>query len=92
MQNYRQDYPSQIKTQHRKKNTNDDKSNLNFYLGKKQSVPDGVSITEFHKNWYKDYERLEYVHTYIQWLFPLQEPGVNYEASTLTKEEIRVNL
>uniref|UniRef100_A0A669DD62 Opioid growth factor receptor-like protein 1 n=1 Tax=Oreochromis niloticus TaxID=8128 RepID=A0A669DD62_ORENI len=36
--------------------------------------------------------RLEYVHTYIQWLFPLQEPGVNYEASTLTKEEITVNL
>nr|XP_014267945.3 opioid growth factor receptor-like protein 1 [Maylandia zebra] len=88
MQNYRHDYPSQIKTQHRKKNTNDDKSNLNFYLGKKRSVPDGVSITEFHEQWYGDYESLEYVHTYIQWLFPLQEPGVNYEASTLTKEEI----
>ncbi|XP_026022237.1 opioid growth factor receptor-like protein 1 [Astatotilapia calliptera] len=88
MQNYRHDYPSQIKTQHRKKNTNDDKSNLNFYLGKKRSVPDGVSITEFHEQWYGDYESLEYVHTYIQWLFPLQDPGVNYEASTLTKEEI----
>ncbi|XP_072308943.1 opioid growth factor receptor-like [Eucyclogobius newberryi] len=32
---------------------------------------------------------LESVHSYIQWLFPLQEPGVNSEASTLTKEEIR---
>uniref|UniRef100_A0A3Q2VFS6 Opioid growth factor receptor 2 n=1 Tax=Haplochromis burtoni TaxID=8153 RepID=A0A3Q2VFS6_HAPBU len=52
----------------------------------------GVSITEFHEQWYGDYESLEYVHTYIQWLFPLQEPGVNYEASTLTKEEITVNL
>ncbi|CAI5688739.1 unnamed protein product [Oreochromis niloticus] len=88
MQNFRHDYPNQIKTQHRKKNTNDDKPNLNFYLGKKRSVPDGVYITDIHEKWYGDYERLEYVQTYIQWLFPLQEPGVNYEASTLTKEEI----
>ncbi|XP_063331093.1 opioid growth factor receptor-like protein 1 [Pelmatolapia mariae] len=88
MQNYRHNYPNQIKTRHRKKNTNEDKPNLNFYLGNKRSVPDGVSITEFHEKWYGDYESLEYVHTYIQWLFPLQEPGVNYEASTLTKEEI----
>ncbi|KAL3977860.1 mitogen-activated protein kinase kinase kinase MLK4 [Sarotherodon galilaeus] len=88
MQNYRHDYPNQMKTQHRKKNTNEDKPNLNFYLGKKRSVPDGVYITDIHEKWYGDYERLEYVHTYIQWLFPLQEPGVNYEASTLTKEEI----
>ncbi|XP_031588923.2 opioid growth factor receptor-like protein 1 [Oreochromis aureus] len=88
MQNYRHDYPNQIKTQHRKKNTNENKPNLNFYLGKKRSVPDGVYITDIHEKWYGDYERLEYVHTYIQWLFPLQEPGVNYEASTLTKEEI----
>lgn len=29
---------------------------------------------------------------FSQRLFPLQEPGVNYEASTLTKEEITVNL
>ncbi|KAL3977859.1 interleukin 22 receptor alpha 2 [Sarotherodon galilaeus] len=75
MQNYRHDYP-------------EDKPNLNFYLGKKRLVPDGVYITDIHEKWYGDYERLEYVQTYIQWLFPLQEPGVNYEASTLTKEEI----
>uniref|UniRef100_A0A3B4GRM3 Opioid growth factor receptor (OGFr) conserved domain-containing protein n=1 Tax=Pundamilia nyererei TaxID=303518 RepID=A0A3B4GRM3_9CICH len=46
------------------------------------------SPDDFHKKWYRDYKSLEYVHTYIQWLFPLQEPGVNYEASTLTTEEI----
>lgn len=28
---------------------------------------------------------------FLQRLFPLQEPGVNSDASTLTKEEIKVN-
>lgn len=30
-------------------------------------------------------------HFSLKRLFPLQEPGVNYEASPLTKEEIQVN-
>uniref|UniRef100_A0A8P4GP09 Opioid growth factor receptor 2 n=1 Tax=Dicentrarchus labrax TaxID=13489 RepID=A0A8P4GP09_DICLA len=50
----------------------------------------GIYINAFHNQWSKDYASLEYVHTYIQWLFPLQEPGVNYEAKPLTKEEIKV--
>uniref|UniRef100_A0A672IUR4 Zgc:162182 n=1 Tax=Salarias fasciatus TaxID=181472 RepID=A0A672IUR4_SALFA len=61
--------------------------NLNFYLGKMASKPDGVYITKFHSEWMKDYERLEYVHTFIQWLFPLQEPGMNYQAKPMTKDE-----
>ncbi|TKS71020.1 Opioid growth factor receptor [Collichthys lucidus] len=76
MQNYRHDYPNGT-------------PNLNFYLGHEPSVPDGVYIHTFHDVWLGDYQRLEYVHTYIQWLFPLQEPGMNYEASPLTKEEIQ---
>lgn len=31
----------------------------------------GVYIHEFHKEWRGDYERLEDVHSYIQWLDPL---------------------
>ncbi|XP_054473182.1 opioid growth factor receptor-like protein 1 [Anoplopoma fimbria] len=87
MQNYRHDYPSQF----RKKRWNqgsDDMPNLNFYLGMECSKPDGVYIQDFHDDWYGQYDRLERVHSYIQWLFPLQEPGMNYEASTLTKKEI----
>ncbi|KAM6927798.1 opioid growth factor receptor-like [Xenentodon cancila] len=76
MQNYRHGYPNE-------------KPNLSFYLGHTASVPDGVYISEFHDEWYGKYNKLEYVHTYIQWLFPLQEPGMNHEASTLTKEEIQ---
>uniref|UniRef100_A0A3Q3WQR3 Opioid growth factor receptor (OGFr) conserved domain-containing protein n=1 Tax=Mola mola TaxID=94237 RepID=A0A3Q3WQR3_MOLML len=47
-----------------------------------------VYIESFLKEWKNDYKRLERVHSYIQWLFPLREPGVNYMASELTKKEI----
>ncbi|KAM9410710.1 opioid growth factor receptor-like isoform 1-T2 [Pholidichthys leucotaenia] len=48
----------------------------------------GMFISEIHEDWYGQYDTLEYTQTYIQWLFPLQEPGLNSEAFTLTKEEI----
>uniref|UniRef100_A0A3B3W0S2 Opioid growth factor receptor 2 n=1 Tax=Poecilia latipinna TaxID=48699 RepID=A0A3B3W0S2_9TELE len=50
----------------------------------------GVYIHQFHNEWKGKYAKLEHTHSYIQWLFPLQEPGVNYEATTLTKQEIQV--
>ncbi|KAM8756737.1 opioid growth factor receptor-like [Acanthopagrus schlegelii] len=87
MQNYRHDYPNM--SQHWPGPVSDDKPNLNFYLGWKPSQPDGIYINTFHDEWNGNYYALEHVHTYIQWLFPLQEPGVNYEASPLTKEEIQ---
>ncbi|KAK9529454.1 hypothetical protein VZT92_013544 [Zoarces viviparus] len=87
MQNYRNDYPSLVRQQ-RRNHISDAEPNLQFYLGMKSSVPDDVFIDSFHTDWYGQYNRLESVHSYIQWLFPLQEPGMNYEASTLTKEEI----
>uniref|UniRef100_A0A7N8XRD4 Opioid growth factor receptor 2 n=1 Tax=Mastacembelus armatus TaxID=205130 RepID=A0A7N8XRD4_9TELE len=48
-----------------------------------------VYINDFHNKWKGDYDKLEFVHTFIQWLFPLREPGMNSWASTLTKEEIQ---
>ncbi|XP_078103991.1 opioid growth factor receptor-like [Sander vitreus] len=89
MQNYRHDYPTQTRPQRFMKPVSDDKPNLKFYLGLIPSAPDGVYIDQFHKEWYTKYDQLEFVHSYIQWLFPLQEPGMNSEASTLTKEEIK---
>ncbi|XP_038127405.1 opioid growth factor receptor [Cyprinodon tularosa] len=84
MQNYRRGYPNL---------TDDDCSedkmnNLQFYLNKFPSAPDDVYIESFLKDWKNDYKKLERVHSYIQWLFPLREPGVNYMASELTKKEI----
>ncbi|XP_054465346.1 opioid growth factor receptor isoform X2 [Anoplopoma fimbria] len=66
----------------------DKMNNLQFYLNKFPSAPDDVYIESFLKEWKNDYKRLERVHSYIQWLFPLREPGVNYMASELTKKEI----
>ncbi|XP_031134747.1 opioid growth factor receptor-like isoform X2 [Sander lucioperca] len=89
MQNYRHDYPTQNRPKPFMNPVYDDKPNLKFYLGLTPSIPDGVYIDQFHIEWYAKYDQLEFVHSYIQWLFPLQEPGMNYEASTLTKEEIK---
>lgn len=90
MQNYRHDYPYQSRHQHWRTPVSEAKPNLNFYLGSLPSQPDELYISNFHNDWFGDYEALEHVHTYIQWLFPLQEPGVNFQASPLTKEEIMI--
>ncbi|XP_054883635.1 opioid growth factor receptor-like [Poeciliopsis prolifica] len=89
MQNYRHDYPNLPRARHRFQEENDEKPNLSFYLGKTPSLPDMVYIDQFHKDWKGKYAKLEQTHSYIQWLFPLQEPGLNYEAKTLTKQEIQ---
>ncbi|KAK5863842.1 hypothetical protein PBY51_000839 [Eleginops maclovinus] len=84
MQNYRRGYPNLTDDEC----SEDKMNNLQFYLNKFPSAPDDVYIESFHKEWKNDYKRLERVHSYIQWLFPLREPGVNYMASELTKKEI----
>ncbi|XP_068189581.1 opioid growth factor receptor [Antennarius striatus] len=84
MQNYRRGYPNLTDDEC----AEDKMSNLQFYLNKFPSAPDDVYIESFLKEWKNDYKRLERVHSYIQWLFPLREPGVNYMASELTKKEI----
>ncbi|XP_029005673.1 opioid growth factor receptor-like [Betta splendens] len=85
MQNYRHGYPAN--TQYAG-HSDGDMTNLEFYLGRRPSLPDEMYIHDFH-NWFENYDALESVHTYIQWLFPLQEPGMNSSARTLTKAEIQ---
>ncbi|KAM4738285.1 opioid growth factor receptor [Anableps anableps] len=84
MQNYRRGYPNLTDDEC----SEDKMNNLQFYLNKSPSAPDDVFIDSFLKEWKNDYKKLERVHSYIQWLFPLREPGVNYMASELTKKEI----
>ncbi|XP_013865995.1 opioid growth factor receptor [Austrofundulus limnaeus] len=84
MQNYRRGYPNLADEEC----SEDKMNNLQFYLNKFPSAPDDVYIESFLKEWKNDYKRLERVHSYIQWLFPLREPGVNYMASELTRKEI----
>ncbi|XP_053171170.1 opioid growth factor receptor-like [Scomber japonicus] len=87
MQNYRHDYPNTGQSR-RKSTPGNGMPNLEFYLGQRASSPDGALISDFHDHWKEDYDTLEFVHTYIQWLFPLEEPGLNYDAKTLTKAEV----
>ncbi|KAI5093623.1 opioid growth factor receptor [Silurus meridionalis] len=67
-----------------------DLPNIKFYRNQIHFVPDGVNIEEFHKTWSKDYDRLEYVHSYIQWLFPIPEKGMNYLSSELSPKEAKL--
>ncbi|CAL1578531.1 unnamed protein product [Knipowitschia caucasica] len=63
--------------------------NLRFYLNKIPLVPDGIYIEEILTKWRGDYDKLEHNHTYIQWLFPLREQGLNFYAHELTQDEIK---
>ncbi|XP_048209858.1 opioid growth factor receptor-like protein 1 isoform X2 [Perognathus longimembris pacificus] len=65
-----------------------DLSNLRFYKNKIPFKPDGVYIEEVLSKWKGDYDKLERNHTYIQWLFPLREQGLNFYAKELTTYEI----
>ncbi|NXJ75273.1 OGRL1 protein, partial [Trogon melanurus] len=65
-----------------------DLCNLRFYKNKIPFKPDGVYIEEVLNKWKGDYEKLEHNHTYIQWLFPLREQGLNFYAKELTTYEI----
>jgi hypothetical protein len=78
---YRKNYP----------NTRSDKNitdNYDFYTNKIASHPDGDKIDNIHKKWFGDYRRLEFHHGYIQWLFPIQEKGLNWSSEALQKHEI----
>ena len=48
-------------------------------------------IEDIHKKWKGDHTRLERHHGYIQWLFPIRERGLNWQAQELQSHEIEVN-
>uniref|UniRef100_A0AAY4D5B7 Opioid growth factor receptor (OGFr) conserved domain-containing protein n=1 Tax=Denticeps clupeoides TaxID=299321 RepID=A0AAY4D5B7_9TELE len=51
--------------------------------------PSGIYVEEILTKWRGDYDQLEHNHTYIQWLFPLREQGLNFFAQELTQDEIK---
>uniref|UniRef100_A0A8B9ZDX8 Opioid growth factor receptor n=1 Tax=Anas platyrhynchos TaxID=8839 RepID=A0A8B9ZDX8_ANAPL len=50
----------------------------------------GLHIETLLELWWDNYEVLEENHSYIQWLFPLREHGMNWRAKPLTLQEIEV--
>ncbi|XP_038186119.1 opioid growth factor receptor [Arvicola amphibius] len=83
MQRYRHHYPDLAD-----QDCNGDMSNLSFYKNEICFQPNGSFIEEILEHWKDNYELLEENHSYIQWLFPLREPGVNWHAKPLTLKEI----
>ncbi|XP_068118994.1 opioid growth factor receptor-like protein 1 [Hyperolius riggenbachi] len=79
LQRYRHGYP-------------EDMPNLWFYQNKIPFEPNGCCIEEVyqHNHAGEKYRILETKHDYIQWLFPLREPGLNAYAKPLTKDEIQM--
>ncbi|KDQ62508.1 hypothetical protein JAAARDRAFT_170933 [Jaapia argillacea MUCL 33604] len=64
-------------------------ANLAFYSNKRRCQPDNLLIDEIHERWFGDFQKLEYKHGFIQWLFPIQEYGMNYESQPLQRHEIQ---
>ena len=63
---------------------------VRFYARKIESRPQGAFVDVIHATWDGQWERLERLHGYIQWLFPVFEnAGMNWESSPLTKQGAR---
>lgn len=64
------------------------KKNVNFYLNKRVSDPNGDYIENIHKKWWGDFQKLEAHHGFIQWLFPNSfQSRFNQMADSLSSEE-----
>ncbi|XP_012941571.1 uncharacterized protein LOC101851663 [Aplysia californica] len=63
------------------------KANLLFYQGKRSSSPDGALIDDIHQDWWGNYRLLERHQGYIQWIFPIREDGMNWQAQSLQLHE-----
>ncbi|XP_052270337.1 opioid growth factor receptor-like protein 1 isoform X1 [Dreissena polymorpha] len=80
-EDYRNGYPGK---------SDDPEQDLNymFYTNEIKSRPDGDYIDNIHADWWGKYNKLERHHGYIQWLFPIREQGLNWEAQELQLHEI----
>lgn len=85
---YREGYPG-------KRDDPGAKMNLEFYQGTQTTLPGREYIVKFHTPVEQgghrgDYKWLEWDHSYVQWLFPIREQGLNYQAQELQLHEARV--
>ncbi|KAM9371917.1 opioid growth factor receptor [Phaethornis superciliosus] len=86
LQRYRHHYPGLKESE----NVDEEEMwNLSFYKNEIQFLPRGLYIETLLETWWDNFEVLEQNHSYIQWLFPLRERGVNLRARQLTCQEIQ---
>lgn len=62
--------------------------NLRFYRNDLPSRPEGAYIDQIHSQWIGNYSLLESHHGFIQWIFPIREHGMNYQAKPLQMREM----
>ncbi|XP_064247376.1 opioid growth factor receptor isoform X1 [Passer domesticus] len=86
LQRYRNHYPDLKEPENEE---DEEMWNLSFYKNEIAFVPHGVNIETLLSSWGDKYETLEENHSYIQWLFPLREHGMNWRARPLTCQEIQ---
>ncbi|XP_061217516.1 opioid growth factor receptor isoform X3 [Neopsephotus bourkii] len=86
LQRYRHQYPDLMESENEEE---EEMLNLRFYKNKTHFLPQGLFIENLLESWWDNYEVLEENHSYIQWLFPLREPGMNWYAKPLTCREIQ---
>ncbi|KAM9527907.1 opioid growth factor receptor isoform 1-T1 [Guaruba guarouba] len=86
LQRYRHQYPDLMESENEEE---EEMLNLRFYKNKTRFLPQGLFIENLLESWWGNYEVLEENHSYIQWLFPLREPGMNWLAKPLTCREIQ---
>ncbi|XP_039214118.1 collagen alpha-3(IX) chain isoform X2 [Crotalus tigris] len=84
MQKYRRHYPGLTEIEV----SEEEMWNLSFYKNEINFLPRGLYIEDLLENWQDNYGVLEENHSYIQWLFPLREQGMNFHAKRLTCQEI----
>ncbi|GAA6006020.1 hypothetical protein JCM10207_007309 [Rhodosporidiobolus poonsookiae] len=63
-------------------------ANLRFYNNEGAARPSRAKCEELQRGLRGNWEELEYNHAFIQWLFPIREQGVNWEAQPLQPHEI----
>nr|XP_013809016.1 PREDICTED: opioid growth factor receptor [Apteryx mantelli mantelli] len=85
LQRYRHRYPGLVEPENEEE---EEMWNLSFYRNEICFLPQGLHIENLLKSWWDNYEVLEENHSYIQWLFPLREHGMNWQARPLTCQEI----
>ncbi|XP_047930700.2 opioid growth factor receptor isoform X1 [Anser cygnoides] len=85
LQRYRHRYPGLIESENEEE---EQMWNLSFYKNEISFLPQGLHIETLLELWWDNFEVLEENHSYIQWLFPLRERGMNWRAKPLTLQEI----
>ncbi|KAM0753109.1 hypothetical protein T439DRAFT_323736 [Meredithblackwellia eburnea MCA 4105] len=62
-------------------------ANLDFYQNKGPARPSPHNHSQLIASLAKNYDELEYNHSFIQWLFPIREMGVNFASQPLELAE-----